>query len=141
PGDNLRRRAREWAWRYGPAEAVAWLCVTLVPVVVFRWTHSRVGAAFAGSATEATAYYAVMWIRERHHSVRNRAARLLAEFLPPGTVDACIVRPYLLYTMPLRIGNFGIGILVGKLLADVSFYAMTISMYEITKRLPTFRQV
>ncbi len=49
-------------------------------------------------------------------------------------LNACVIRPYLLYAVPLHCSHFGLGTLIGKLLADVSFYAMTIPMYEISKR-------
>ncbi len=115
--------------------------VVLIAMVVFRWSHNRLGAAYAGSVTEMTVYYTVMWIRDRHYPKRRRAARLIVEFLPPGILNAGIVRPYLLYAIPLYVGHFSMGILIGKLLADVCFYAMTIPMYEITKRMTALQRV
>ena len=123
-----------WALRYGPAEAFAAAFVVLVAGLVFQLTHRRTWAAFAGSATETAVYYTVIWLRDSHHPRSRRAAKLILEFLPPGILNACIVRPYLLYSMPLYIGHFTIGIIVGKLLADLCFYVFTIAMYEWTNR-------
>jgi uncharacterized membrane protein (UPF0182 family) len=88
-----------------------------------------------------TVYYSVMWIRDRHHPKRRRATRLIVEFLSPGILNASIVRPYLLYAVPLYLENFGMGIFLGKFLADVCFYVMTIPMYEITKRMTALQRV
>lgn len=136
----FRRKAREWLFRYAPAEAFAAVWVVLIATLVFRWSHNRLWAAVAGTGAELTAFYTVMWIRDRHYPRRRRAAKLIVEFLPPGLVNSSIVRPYLLYTLPLYVGNFGMGILIGKLLADLCFYLMTIPMYEISKRLAALQR-
>lgn len=137
---SWRRKAREWLWRYGPAEALAATGVVLVAGIVFRWSHNRVAAALAGTATELTVYYVVMWVRERDYPRHRRLKKLVIEFLPPGIVNTCFIRPYLLYAVPLYFSNFSIGILVGKFLADASFYSMTIPMYEISKRMAAATQ-
>lgn len=138
---TFRGKAREWLWRYAPAEAVAAVWVVLVATVVFRCSGNRAWAAAAGTATELTMYYVVMWIRDRRHPKRHRGARLIVEFLPAGIVNTSVVRPYLLYAVPLYVGNFGLGILLGKILADISFYFMAIPMYELTKRLTAVQRV
>jgi len=140
PENKWRRKTNEWLLRYAPAEAVAAAGVVLIAWLVFRWSHNRVMAALAGSATEMTAFYAVIWIRDRHDSKRRRAAKLILEFLPAGVFNACIVRPYLLYAVPLHVGNFGVGVLIAKVLADVCFYVLAIPMYELTKRTTTLPQ-
>ena len=83
----------------------------------------------------------MMWVRDRHYPSRRRLARLVVEFLPPGILNSCLVRPYLLYAVPLHFEHFAIGILIGKFLADLSFYVMTIPMYEVTKRIPQLQRL
>ncbi len=131
----MRPKWKEWLLRYGPAEAFAAAFVVLAAALVFQLTHQRAWAAYAGSATETVAYYTVMWMQDGHDRKKSRRAmKLLFEFLPPGILNACIVRPYLLYATPLYVGHFALGIVIGKFLADACFYAMTIAMYELTNK-------
>tara|TARA_Y100000034_G_scaffold128423_1_gene182962 strand:+ start:509 stop:637 length:129 start_codon:yes stop_codon:yes gene_type:complete len=39
-----------------------------------------------------------------------------------------------MYLFPVIIGNFAIGLFVGKIVADIVFYIPTIVMYELKKK-------
>ena len=63
-------------------------------------------------------------------NIRN----LILEFGVSEVLDSFLVRPFTMYIFPLLIGNLQLGILVGKLAADVIFYIPTIIAYELRKK-------
>jgi hypothetical protein len=111
-------------------------------------TSSAVAAAYAGAWGESIGYSTV--IIGRDFLAEARASRamgrsigvrgvgdvvtgLLAEFGPAGLLDTLVIRPF---SMGLGARLFGpqLGLLAGKLAADVLFYVPVIFMYERKKR-------
>ncbi|MCD5380769.1 hypothetical protein LR004_02480, partial [Candidatus Gracilibacteria bacterium] len=67
--------------------------------------------------------------------LRKRVRNIMFEFGVPELFDFFIVRPLFLYFTPQILGNYVIGIIVGKILADIIFYGGTITLYELRKKL------
>jgi hypothetical protein len=59
---------------------------------------------------------------------------LLLEFGYPAILDFFFIRPFCMYWMPILTGNYLIGILLGKIIADSIFYGLAIVNYELIKR-------
>ena len=105
----------------------------------------------AGSVAESLGYYGVILRRtvptlHRAHAGAGPVRRLLrtgrsllaevSDFLAAELADTFLVRPGLIYLAAGWVGS-GVagGLLIGKLLADVGFYAVVIPAYELRKRL------
>ena len=94
-----------------------------------------VATVFASVGYYATAYVnAVRWSMAEH---RLRAgANLLAlrsiavEFGPAEVIDSLAIRPVTLYLGPVLTGSPVVGLIIGKLVADVGFYGCAILSYE-----------
>jgi hypothetical protein len=143
------KRVREWLRRYLPAEAVGLTGALAGALVVMRATGSPVAAAFAGSVGETVGYYMTIGWRDlaRHHRLLTRSAHrrtravgltardLAVEFGPAEALDSIVLRPLLMYLGPVVTGQFLAGTLLGKLAADVAFYAFAITGYEMRKRI------
>jgi hypothetical protein len=155
PGDASHNgRVREWLTRYLPAESVGLVAAMVGGLLVHRWTASLTAAAVAGSCCETIGYYAVVAGRDvvRHYRALHRGAGsgsprrrlglacwrttrdLLVEFGPAEVMDSVVLRPALMYAGPMLTGWFLPGLLLGKLLADVGFYALAVPAYEFRKR-------
>jgi hypothetical protein len=151
----MKRKLREWLRRYLPAEILS-LLATLAGAGLGLWlTHSRVTAALAGTWAGNVLYFGTILLQDarRARQVRRAAGlpygwvtfgknlrALLVEFGPAELADSFIIRPALMYYLPLWLGRFALGILLAKLLADVTFYIPAILSYELSKkRLRDFR--
>lgn len=147
PGVRPRAKLDQWLRRYGIAECVGIVGALLGSVVVRRATGSAIAAAYGGAWGETIGYTAVIVIQdflvesraarsqERAfglRGVRDMTAGLLAEFGPAGVLDTLVVRPA---TMALGARLLGpqLGVIAGKLAADVLFYVPVIFMYERRK--------
>ena len=128
------RRAREWLRRYGPAELVALAGALAGYLLVELLTGNRAAAAFAAAAGDNVGYYGLLAAREiaRRRSVRRALGALALEFGPAELLDSTVIRPA---CTALATGTLGpAGVVAGKLLADLVFYAPVIATYELSKR-------
>lgn len=146
---TIWEKLREWFWRYLPAEIAGTFTALLAASAAYASTNSLIAAAFAGSLGEAVGYYGAATYREirhyyqKHHghkhakriglTVAHTLRGLVIEFGPAEAIDGVFLRPYLLYSMPLLLHNTVLGWLVGKLIADVFFYAFAGIGYELRK--------
>ena len=146
---SWRRKGAQWIERYGVAE-VAGLGTALVGSFAARaLTGSEIAAAYGGAMGENVGYYGVIIGREvvrdqRAASASGRtyglagAARtarsLLFEFGIAEVLDSTVLRPL---AMGLGVRYFGraVGVVVGKLAADVAFYVPVICAYELRQYL------
>jgi hypothetical protein len=144
-----RQRLKEWMRRYLPAELVGTVAALLAAWVTHAVSGSLAAAAIAGSVGESLGYYGLIARRDlRHYDACHRhlawpsrlwrtgrrfVRDMLIEFGPAELVDSLFVRPFFMYLIPSLLNNFTAGLLLGKLTADVIFYAVTISSYELKK--------
>ena len=144
---DQRHKLKEWSRRYLPAEVLGSCAAVTAAWMVQIVSGSPIGAAIAGSIGESLAYYGCIALRDlRRHRAQpgrpaglgptgTRAARdLLLEFGPAELVDSLLARPLFMYLMPMLIHNFTIGLVAGKLAADVVFYSLAICSYELKKQ-------
>jgi ornithine decarboxylase len=140
---RMRHRVRAWLLRYAPAELAATLGALLAAAVGARLA-GPVGAAVAGTLGETVAFYGFVVVRELRAERRSSAARsssralsdLLLEFGPAEVLDTLAVRPLAMYVGPLLIGNLAVGIMVGKVAADLVFYTLAAIGYELRRPRP-----
>jgi hypothetical protein len=144
---GVRRKLREWVGRYLPAEVLGTVTALAAAWTVHAVSGSLISAAVAGTIGESLGYYGCMVVREvrscdtRHRDLGTLRRRwltgtrtvrdLLLEFGPAELVDSLLARPVFLYLMPSLLHNLTAGIVVGKLAADVLFYGLAISAYEL----------
>lgn len=157
-GSGLQK-AREWRRRYLLAEIVGTLAAVAAALSAHALTGSLAPAALAGSVAETVGYYGVILRRTIPRLYRETAGAgrrllrtgrgLLAEmsdFVAAELADTFLVRPGLIYLAAgwAGAGSAGsgsagarvpAGLLIGKLLADLGFYAVVIPSYELRKRL------
>ncbi len=140
--------------RYLPAEILATVTALAGAFVGHHVSGSLIVAALTGTIGESIGYYGYFVVTgvlahyrgHAHHPPLRRAVLvagktlrdLLVEFGAAELLDSLLVRPFCMYMGPRLLGNFGVGILLGKVAADVVFYACAIVGYELKKRyIPT----
>ena len=139
---------RDWLLRYGPAEVAG---ITLAFVASFAVRHSTGSAILSGYAAawgETIGYASVMMARDfimeirqsrrrgRNAPVRdagNVATGLLAEFGPAGVIDTFVTRPFTM-AAGVKLAGPVLGLVFGKVTADLLFYGPVVYMYERRKR-------
>ena len=98
---------------------------------------------FAASLGETVGFYAgfliVRYLREEIDGPpRRRIAVIVAaavvEFGPAEIIDTVLIRPAAMFLGSLATGNVIIGVLIGKVAADIVFYGLAITSYEVLVR-------
>ena len=146
----MRYKLGEWSKRYIPAEVAGTLSALIGAGLAFNLTGNLIITAFIGTLTENIGYYGHLFCKDiqkrlktdRHKGMYHiicasskEIKSLLFEFGPAEFIDSFVSRPFLLYIFPTITGNLMIGLLLGKLFADILFYIPTVFMYEMKKRL------
>ncbi|HEY6748139.1 MAG TPA: hypothetical protein VI357_20785 [Mycobacteriales bacterium] len=147
----VRDKLREWGRRYLLAEVAGTIAALTAALAVHALTGSLASAAVAGSVAESVGYYGVVLRRIlpvllRRHAGAGRLSRLVrtgrdvltevSDFLAAELLDTLLVRPGLIFLAAGRAGSGVVwGLLIGKLLADLGFYAVVIPSYELRKKL------
>ncbi|PJJ48077.1 hypothetical protein [Hymenobacter chitinivorans] len=145
----MKWNVREWLRRYGPAEVLSVLATLGGAFLAFTLTRNSVSTALAGTWAGNVAYFGyllgldVSQTRRQLRAVgqpytfrtllRNLRA-LIVEFGLAEVFDSFLVRPALMYYLPRAVGSLAGGILLAKVLADVTFYIPAILSYELSKK-------
>ena len=142
--DTWKSRVRIWVKRYGPSE-VAGIAIALgISWLVQQSTGNVIAAAYGASVGEALGFYGSLvtreMIQEAYHAGARRAPYgvseiirtwrgLFLEFGPAELLDTGLLRPMAM-AVCTRLLGWGLGIVAGKVLADVVFYLPVIWAYE-----------
>lgn len=145
----MKHKVKEWLKRYLPAEVLSVLATLLAASITFNLTQNQLKTALAATWAGNLFYFGYILLIDvwktykagmqngRNYTVktflRNLRA-LLVEFGIAEVFDSFLIRPALMYYLPLLFGSLNWGILAAKLLADVTFYVPAIISYEFTKR-------
>jgi hypothetical protein len=144
------RKIHEWSNRYIPAEIIGTMCALAGAFAVEHATQSLAAAAITGSVCESIGFYAYfVWRDGSAHYVRqhkrppkrrialaaaNTLRDVIVEFGPAEVVDSLLARPALMYIGPRLLHNFTLGLLAGKIVADLLFYTLAAAGYELRKQ-------
>lgn len=141
---GMSGRVREWVGRYLVAELCGLTGALLAALASMTWAPDRlVVAAYASALGEGIGFYAgylvVRYLREDIAGSRRRriaviVAAAVVEFGPAEIIDTVLVRPAAMFAGSWATGNVVAGVLIGKIAADVIFYGLAITSYEMLVR-------
>lgn len=141
------RRLVFWICRYLPAEVAGTAAMVLAGLGITAWTDSPPIIALAALLGEIVGFYAVLaltvygeqWshLQDASHARRRALLRttglLVAEFGAAELIDTLLVRPAALLVGVLTLGPLW-GMIAGKVVADVVFYAVAAGAFTLTDR-------
>jgi hypothetical protein len=134
-------RLRTWLARYGPAEA-ADLLGTLAGAALLGLVLGEIGAAYGGTIGSFICFYGLIALRDiRALPVRRprlqvalmTVRNLAVEFGPSEVADTVFVRPAMMYVGAQLVDNALVGVLLGKVAADLVFYGIAAIGYQFRK--------
>ncbi|MEP6687586.1 MAG: FHA domain-containing protein [Gemmatimonadales bacterium] len=143
-----RNRIGEWIRRYGVAEVAGTAAAIGGYWGGYALTGSVVASAFAAALSESVAFYTILLLRDMVRDAYAAGARrsrygpremagtwrsLFIEFGPSEILDAAVLRPLCMGLGSEYLGP-RLGVVAGKLVADVVFYAAPILTTEARRR-------
>lgn len=145
----MKTKIKNWIKRYLPAEILGTLAAIVFPTAVSFTTENVLFIALAGTWGENVGFYGTIIFQEvkesrQKHAEMNKSYGLVSfgknirniflEFGVAETVDSLFVRPAIMFLTVTSITNLQLGILIGKIIADVIFYIPAIICYELRKK-------
>lgn len=137
-GARIGRALVRWLRRYLPAELVCTPCALLAGFAANQLTGSPAAAAVAATWGENLGFYGMMLGRElaRRRDLRALPAvvrDLFIEFGPAEALDSLLLRPASIYAGLMLAPHPALGVLGGKIAADLSFYTPVILTHELRR--------
>lgn len=149
----MRTKILIWINRYLPAEIICISGGLIIGLIANHLNSSATAVAFLVSWAETILYYLSIIVRDVYKNIKKHQSQgllystrtflidirnVLIEFGIGELLDTMFIRPAAIFLMTRLIGNVGLGILVGVVLADIFLYLPTIIMYEVrNKYLPS----
>jgi hypothetical protein len=148
-GKNKKRKTLskilEWIKRYLPAEILAIMGALAGGMITHFLFHNQVITALGGTWGENIGFYGkILYSDIRDRSLRDERItfvgmlkvlrNIVIEFGPGEYLDSFVIRPAAMYFFPKVTGNVVLGLFLGKISADVTFYLPTIIAYEFRKK-------
>jgi uncharacterized membrane protein len=147
----VRDRLRDWRDRYLLAELLGTLAAVGAGTAAYALTGSLATMALVASLAETVGFYLGIaikvapgvWQRHKHIGGRLRVVRTLrsalaeaSDYVVAELLDTLLLRPALiLLASAWTDAGLLLGLLLGKVLADVAYYSVVIPMYELRRRL------
>lgn len=135
---------KEWFDRYKYSE----LAATSAALIASQSNYffGPITTAYIVTITEYFAFYGVMiFVAYLKHREKNQKTtfkgilylirNLFLEFGYPAALDFLFIRPFCMYWLPVLTGNYFIGVILGKIAADLFFYTFSIANYELIKKI------
>jgi hypothetical protein len=133
-----------WITRYLPAEIVGTAALVIAGLGVTLWTDNPAAVALAALLGEIVGFYAVLaatiYLEQRPLSASRRRAigrtgmLLVAEFGAAELLDTLLIRPAALVAGVWLFADPLWGLLAGKVVADIAFYAIAAGAFTVTAR-------
>jgi hypothetical protein len=145
----MRAKIKEWLKRYLPAELLSTAATIIAGIVAYNMAHSRVLMALAATWAGNIFYFGSIFLYDvvvtakqlkqadrkyDHISFFKNIRAFIVEFGIAEVLDSFIIRPLLMYYMPIVTGSMLTGLILAKFIADITFYIPTILSYEFAKK-------
>lgn len=151
----ILQKIKELFKRYLPAEIVGTLTAVSAASITHIFSDNHIFIAYIATLGEAIGFFSTIFIQHfltfsKKRKTENKQfslldiskiiSHILLEFGPAEIIDGLVLRPFFMYLFPLLIKSFTLGILLGKIAGDITFYLLVILSYEMKKKLKFYTQ-
>ncbi|GAA1997757.1 hypothetical protein [Microbacterium pumilum] len=141
---SRRRGILFWIVRYLPAEIVGTAAMIVAGLAVTIWTDNPAVVAIAGLLGEIVGFYAVLAVTiyaeqaqvspTRRSAIGRSGMLLVAEFGAAELLDTLLIRPAAMMLGVWLLPDPVWGLLAGKIVADIVFYAIAAGAFTLTDK-------
>jgi hypothetical protein len=141
---------KKWLIKFLPAEIIGTITAVGSASITHICSDNGVLVAYAGSLGEAIGFYSTILIQNilsykskndidfnslKINDFTKIISKLVIEFGPAGMIDGLLLRPFFMYAFPILIENFTLGLFIGKIVGDITFYLLVIITTEIKEKI------
>jgi hypothetical protein len=144
----MKQKLTEWIKRYGLAEIISLVMTVGGAWLTFHFTQNKITTALIGTWAGNIGYFGTILIEDILLAIRQLEAvgkkysletfyknvrALFVEFGIAEVFDTFLIRPTLMYYIPIWINDLSWGVVIAKFAADITFYVPAIVSYELSK--------
>ncbi len=139
----MKAKIKTWLKRYLPGEIFGTIGALIGGSTINFIFHNSILTALGATWGENIGYYGVIFYRDlmkiKHknnylNDIFKVIRDLILEFGPSEYFDSFLIRPLAMYFFPKVLNNLTLGLIIGKLAADITFYIPTIIAFELRKK-------
>jgi uncharacterized membrane protein YeiH len=145
----MKHKINEWLKRYLPAEIISMILTVVSAELAFGYTENKLTTALVATVIGNTAYFGCILLTDmlatRKHCLLNQQTYTLhvffkniralgVEFGIAEVFDTLLIRPFLMYYLPILLNSLPWGTFLAKVTADITFYIPAIISYELSKK-------
>ena len=141
----VKKKITEWIKRYGFAEFIGLifaLVLSNISMLIFR---NIIISGFVGTWSDNLGFYGTIIYKDikqrrklnKKHTKKDlliQIRNLVIEFGLAEYLDTFLIRPFYLIFFPSIISNYSLAIIIGTILADITYFIPTIISYEFRKK-------
>ena len=139
----------EWAKRYLPAGIISSVATILSSVFTYKITQNHLTTALVGTWVGNFIYFGYilgvdifktnkkLLKKDKKYTFKTflqNIRALIVEFGFSELFDSFLIRPTLMYYFPIWVNEIWLGIILAKIIADITFYIPAIFAYEYSKK-------
>ncbi|AFK01511.1 hypothetical protein Emtol_0357 [Emticicia oligotrophica DSM 17448] len=143
------KKVLEWIKRYLPAELISIIITLVTSIWILTQTKSNMTMAIVGTWAGNFGYFGTILLNDiiitkrdlnsknKKYTIQTFLKNLRALFVEFGIAevfDSLIIRPVLMYYIPIWLNNVSLGVIIAKFTADITFYIPAIISYEMSKK-------
>jgi len=147
--ESMTAKMKEWLKRYLPAELLSTGATLGGGVIAYRIWNNAVAAALVATWAGNLLYFGYILLNDIHGTKKalnadNKGYNIITflknirafvvEFGIAEVLDSFLIRPLLMYYLPLLIDNLVAALLLAKFIADITFYIPVTLSYEFAKK-------
>lgn len=143
----MKAKLIEWLARYLPLEIAATACSLAGGLGAAAFGMNAAVVAYAATWAENAGFYGYALTREVRRvmnaglfpamplgpAILSSSRSLVGEFGAAEVLDSFVVRPACMYLFSQLTGNLAVGLVLGKIAADIAFYGLAVAAYEWRK--------
>ena len=142
----IKDKLKEWFGRYALAEFVALIIALVFSNLSMKLSGNIILSGFIGTWTDNLGFYGIITHMDLRKNIKRKGKLKfkdylielrndIVEFGPSEYLDSFIIRPFCLSFFPYVISDYSFAIIIGTILADISYYIPTIASYEFRKKI------
>ncbi len=136
----MKIKIREWFYRYSIPLLLATLSSIVSASIIKSITGNNILAGVGATWIDNITFYGYVYLKDvkrKNFTLTNfikQIRNMIIEFGPAEYLDTFLVRPFFLSVVPYFINNYQLAILLGSLLAEITYFIPVITFYELRKK-------
>ena len=137
----IKNKLKEWFKRYGFAELIGLVFALVLSNISMLFFRNIIVSGFVGTWSDNIGFYGTIIFKDlkRKRKITKKdlliqIRNLFIEFGPAEYLDSFLIRPFYLIFFPSIMSNYSLAIIIGTILADITYFIPTIISYEFRKK-------